>query len=61
MTNSKEVPTIPPLMPEEKRIRENPEPNPVVARCGECGLDIRQTMGYVCGNINCPVFPKVTC
>jgi hypothetical protein len=30
------------------------DPNPVVAVCGECGLEIRQTMGYYCPKANCP-------
>ena len=46
------VPVIP------KRLPINREPNPVVAVCGECGLEIRQVMMYSCGKINCPVQPK---
>lgn len=37
-----------------------PENNPVVAVCGQCGLEIRQTMGFVCPQQNCPVQVKVT-
>lgn len=44
------VPTIPPLPPSEP----SPDPNPVVARCGECGLDLRRVMHYVCMNPRCP-------
>lgn len=60
MTNSN-VPVIPPLTPEQKERRNNPDPNPVVAKCGECGLEIRQTMCYSCQNPNCPWQPQTTC
>lgn len=43
-------------------IRKLPEPvapigppgNPVVAVCGECGMDLHQVMHYVCFNSRCP-------
>lgn len=37
------------------------DPNPVVAICGECGIEVRQVMGYVCYNSRCPIFPQVIC
>lgn len=37
------------------------DPNPIVAVCGECGLDLRAVMGYVCSHSNCPCFARVTC
>lgn len=50
------LPVIPPLPP------DTPDrgPNPAVAMCGECGIEIRQVMHYACGNPRCPVFPRVT-
>jgi len=42
-----------PLIPK----REMPKPgNPhgVTAVCGECGLELRGTMGYYCPKANCP-------
>ena len=51
------LPVIPKLPPDQP----NPGmPNPPVAMCGECGLEIRQVMHYVCGNPRCPVFTRVT-
>jgi hypothetical protein len=29
--------------------------------CNLCGIDLSQSMGYVCNNMNCPTFPRVTC
>lgn len=49
------VPCIPPL-PEK-----TPHYSDTVAVCGQCGLEIKQVMGYVCNNSRCPVFPKATC
>lgn len=46
------VPIIPRL-PEHVRKQTN-DPNPVTAICGECGMEIRLMMGYVCGRNNCP-------
>jgi hypothetical protein len=45
------VPIIPPLPPDYPKPTE---PNPVVAKCGECGLCIRQVMMYYCPNPRCP-------
>jgi len=50
------LPVIPPLPPDQP----DRGPNPPVAVCGECGIEIRQVM-HVCGNPRCPVFPRVTC
>lgn len=37
-------------------------PNPIVAVCGECGLEIYEVMGYVCSNVRCPTgFGSPTC
>lgn len=57
MRVSREVPVIPPLPPGEPNL----DPNPVVAKCGECGLEIRRVMHYSCGNSRCPLFPRCTC
>ncbi len=34
-----------------------------VYQCSECGFRIKpyECVGYVCGNLNCPMFPNVTC
>lgn len=45
------VPVIPPLPPESPN---DMDPNPVVAICGQCGLNLRRVMGYVCINSRCP-------
>ena len=47
------VPVIPPL-------NRKPDigPNPTVAICGACGLELKQVMGYVCGRDDCPCFSK---
>ena len=29
-------------------------PNPVISKCGKCGLELSQVMGYVCSQPNCP-------
>ena len=49
------VPVIQPL-PEPRPI----EINPTVAICGKCGLELKQVMGYVCSDSNCPVFPRTS-
>lgn len=57
------VPLIPPL-PEKKG--NSLDPNPTVAVCGQCGLEIKKVMGYVCPNRSstfgggCPVQPSFT-
>lgn len=45
------VPIIPP----------RPPFNPVVAKCGACGLELRRVMMYCCQRSDCPCFPRVTC
>lgn len=56
LPNGREVPVILPLPPEEPY-----EPNPVVAICGQCGIELRKVMMYCCMNSRCPVQPRVTC
>ena len=48
---SRQIPVIPPLPPEDPGPHD---PNPVVAICGQCGLQIHQVMGYVCTHPRCP-------
>lgn len=48
-----------PIIP-AKPYQPKPTPNPVIAICGECGLEIKQVMGYSCQKSNCPVFRQVT-
>ena len=50
----KDIPVIPPI----KNLP--PTPNSPVAKCGECGIELYQVMGYVCLRDNCPCFPKAT-
>lgn len=45
------VPVIPPLPKIPGKFRG---PNPVIAVCGECGLELHEVMGYVCMRSNCP-------
>ena len=47
----RQIPIIPKL-PED--YNPNPDPNPTVAVCGECGLHLKSVMGYVCSNVRCP-------
>jgi len=49
------IPVIPPLPEGETNTPKPEEPNPVVAICGECRLEIRQVMHYSCQNPRCPV------
>jgi hypothetical protein len=55
------VPLIPKKSPNDlwKPININPDPNPVVSVCGECGLEIRKIMHYSCKNIDCPAQEKL--
>ena len=50
------VPVVPPIQDQGPV-----DPNPVVAKCGACGMDWRQTMHYVCGRGDCPMQTRVTC
>lgn len=50
------VPVIPPL-PDPPKDRG---PNPVIALCGACGLELHRVMGYVCPRTNCPCLPRIT-
>jgi hypothetical protein len=56
---AKGIPVIP------KQPNPNPifpyAPNPAIAVCSECGLELKQIMGYVCNHPNCPCFPRITC
>ena len=48
----KQVPIIPPL-PEDAPDRF--DSNPVIAICGECGMELHKMMLYSCDNERCPV------
>lgn len=52
-----DVPLIPKL-PDSVANRPM-DTNPVVAVCGQCGLEIRRIMGYSCSNSNCPIQPRI--
>jgi hypothetical protein len=45
-----------PLIPKNSRpyIVPMDDPNRTVSVCGECGLEIKQVMGYCCPKANCP-------
>ena len=30
-------------------------------KCGKCGMDLSNVMGYVCADTYCPTFMKATC
>lgn len=47
------VPVLPPREPIKPQ-----ESNPVVAVCGECGVEIRKCMMMSCSNPRCPVQRK---
>ena len=42
-----------PIIP-AREVPPSYDPNPTVAICGACGLEIKQIMGYVCNKSNCP-------
>ena len=44
-----------------QNISSTPAFNGYMTLCRECGLDLNKTTHYVCGNSQCPSFPKVTC
>lgn len=46
------------IVAEPEALRTVPDLNPVIGICGECGLEIRQVMGYYCPNPVCPCFPR---
>lgn len=52
-----ELPIIPPLPPGQPSL----DPNPMVAKCGACGIELKRVMHYSCPRIDCPCFPKATC
>ena len=37
------------------------DPNPVVAICGECEIELNLIMGFSCNKNNCPCFPQISC
>jgi hypothetical protein len=44
-----------PLIPRRNDQWKQPyDPNPVMAVCGGCGLQLNKVMHYVCSNPNCP-------
>lgn len=44
------VPVVAPLP-----IGKNPQsPNPIMAICGKCGIELHRVMGYVCQHGDCP-------
>jgi hypothetical protein len=51
------IPVVPPLPQGEPNL----DPNPVVSKCGECGIEWQRVMHYSCGNSRCPMQPHVTC
>lgn len=55
-SDGKPHPVIPPLPQDEPNL----DPNPIVAICGECNLELRRVMGYSCGNPRCPIQPRIT-
>ena len=50
------VPVIPPLP-----VMPLLDSNPTVAKCGKCGLELKQVMWYVCPHFDCPCFSRVIC
>lgn len=50
-----------PLIPKLPDFQPAPGPNPIIAVCGECGIQIMQVMGYYCTNSKCPCSPRITC
>ena len=54
---ARERPSTVPIIPPRPMQPLDPspyDPNPVVARCGRCGLGLQRVMGYVCPYADCP-------
>lgn len=43
-----------PVIPVRKFVKPDPYGNPTIAICGECGIELKQIMGYSCSRTNCP-------
>ena len=49
-----------PLIPAKQRPFRDPFPhNGTVSVCGECGMEMKRVMGFVCPRSNCPCFLQV--
>lgn len=51
------VPVIPPL----PNVTPDPSPNPTVAVCGKCGIELKQVMHFACPHSDCPCQLKPRC
>lgn len=52
-----EIKVIPPLSPEERAKIDERDPDPAIAKCGECARTIYKS-SKICANKYCPVFPR---
>lgn len=52
-----DLPVVPPLPADQPNL----DPNPPVAKCGECGLIWHRVMFYSCGNPRCPMQTRISC
>lgn len=57
-SSNDDLPVIPPLPTSSKKAPA--DPNPPVAKCGECGIVLHKAMHFCCQNPKCPVKPGVT-
>lgn len=54
--NGRRVPVIPPRPPEPPY-----DPDPTVAVCGQCGIELKRVMCFSCQDPRCPCFTRVMC
>lgn len=54
------VPIIPPRAPVPVD-KQRGDPNPTVAICGACGLELKRVMSYSCNRSDCPCYVNPTC
>jgi hypothetical protein len=53
-----ELKIIPPISQDKRDEIDKLNPNPPIAKCGECGMLIFKEMTSDCPNKYCPVFPR---
>lgn len=52
-----DLPIVPPIPKDYNPLN----PNPPIAKCGECGLILHKIMHYSCSNPRCPCFSRTIC
>jgi hypothetical protein len=47
------------LLPRSPSVAPSPVYSPV-SKCSKCGMEVKGTMGYVCNDLQCPTFKRLT-